>query len=111
MNYGICLYCEQSLKNKHGNAKYCDNNCESKYKSKTDHKEIREKDKLNKAWNAAINILNMKKTEKYKVIQYRTSKHLLDRGMAMCSECGHLISVDYRFCKVCNDEVIILKEE
>lgn len=40
--------------------------------------------------------------------EFHTTKELFDLGMCACNSCGKLHSIDYRFCKKCNIEIIII---
>ncbi len=39
---------------------------------------------------------------------YTTSKAMLKLGMCVCDKCGKTTSIDYKFCKVCNQEILIV---
>jgi hypothetical protein len=43
--------------------------------------------------------------------EFKTSQALFDRGICVCSSCGKIHSVDYRFCKNCNIEIVIVIEK
>lgn len=38
---------------------------------------------------------------------FKTPRKLFDMGICLCNVCGKQCSIDYRYCKVCNTEVVI----
>ena len=44
-------------------------------------------------------------------IVYHTPAGLIHKGMCICSDCGTLSSIDYKICKKCNSEILIIKEK
>ena len=38
---------------------------------------------------------------------YYTSKSLYEKGIGVCSDCGHFVDIDYKYCKRCEKAAII----
>lgn len=38
---------------------------------------------------------------------YYTSNEMFEMGMCACDKCGSLCSIDYKYCKVCDDTVTV----
>lgn len=42
---------------------------------------------------------------------FTTSSETLNMGMCRCSDCGRLTDVDYKFCKHCDQQILIIHEK
>ena len=42
---------------------------------------------------------------------FKTPAALLEKGMCICSDCGRIASTDFRFCKSCRTEILIIREK
>lgn len=38
---------------------------------------------------------------------YNTPRFLWEKGIIICEKCGDLASIDYKFCKRCNEQIFI----
>lgn len=112
-----CTYCSKDISNKSKRAMYCNRICKEKNYKQLRIVEIKkflkgqympEKETPHiwnfDQWHASINA----RKREGKTPAHKTPKELLDKGMAICSMCGSIISVDNKYCKVCKEETIIL---